>query len=313
LPGRAAKIGRKDLTLLNALCSTGARAEEICDLAVGDISFASKGGGRTHVRLMGKGGKQRTAAIPEKCSAMLKRHLETRDIDPEDPASMGIHVFPTQTRNRMSIACVEEIAGKSVLRAKESHPGLFRRDSNTPRFICFYNGTASAPDYVEHRLNGCFKSRVGGMSAELVVRAYSICEERNDGFLSRSRNLRAYSVFVAKTREFIPQNPTPKEKVAGVSKAIGCYIQDSRCPEYFSRRKAEVIDMMVDEITTEQYIELQIRSLKREARKQAEEVHKKDKEAVAGKIAGKGYAPKEIDDLLDIPLVQALKLSAKES
>ncbi|MDR1536640.1 MAG: hypothetical protein LBU32_01350 [Clostridiales bacterium] len=52
----------------------------------------------------------------------------------------------------------------------------------------------------------------------------------------------------------------------------GCRLlhPNSRCPEYFSRRKAEVIDMVVDEITTEQYIELQTSSLKREARKHAE-------------------------------------------
>jgi DNA-binding NarL/FixJ family response regulator len=197
-----------------------------------------------------------------------------------------------------------------------------------------YNGTASAPDYEEHRLSDCFKS------AELVVRTYNICDEHNEELLSRSRSLRAYSVFVAKTREFIPKSATTGEKVAGVVKAVDYCIQNSYCPEYFSRRKAEVIDMMVDEITTEQYIELQIRSLKREAQKHAEEARmhaeearrqaeeakkqmeenrkledarKKDKETAVGKMVGKGYAPDEIADLLDISVEQVLKLSAKES
>jgi DNA-directed RNA polymerase specialized sigma24 family protein len=149
--------------------------------------------------------------------------------------------------------------------------------------------------------------------------------------------LNSCSAFAAKTREFIPKNATPEEKVAGVSKAVGYCIENNHCPEYFSRRKAEVIDMMVDEITTEQYIELQIRSLKREALKQAEDAKRqaedakrqvedakrqaedakedarKDKEAAASKMVGKGYAPEEIADLLDIPLEQILKLSAKGS
>jgi site-specific recombinase XerD len=110
LPDTATPIGRRDLAAMTALCCTGARGSELCGIAVGDIQFG-KPPSETQAALSGKGGKTRVATVPETCSALLLRYLETRGVAPTRK-NADVAVFPTQAHERMSAGCLEEIVKK---------------------------------------------------------------------------------------------------------------------------------------------------------------------------------------------------------
>ncbi|WP_418764107.1 tyrosine recombinase XerC [Mailhella sp.] len=65
---------RRDLALLELLYGSGLRISEALGLDVGDIRPASM-----HVRVMGKGGKERLVPLSDTCAAALTRWLAVRD------------------------------------------------------------------------------------------------------------------------------------------------------------------------------------------------------------------------------------------
>ena len=128
LPDTSRNIGRRNAVLLSLLYSSGARAQEICDLTVNDISF----GNPTVIRLFGKGNKGRSVAIPDNCASLLKKFLESRGISATEAESRKRHVFSSQTHEKMSISCVEEIVKKYVVLAKMEHPDKYRNPGYSP-------------------------------------------------------------------------------------------------------------------------------------------------------------------------------------
>jgi site-specific recombinase XerD len=124
LPDSSCKTGRRDKVLLSTLYASGARAQELCDLAVGDIRF----GNTTILTLHGKGDKTRSVVIPEQCASLLKAHMEQNRLIGAD---FSRHVFSSQTREHMTISCIEAVVKKYVRMAKELRPELFR-DNYTP-------------------------------------------------------------------------------------------------------------------------------------------------------------------------------------
>jgi site-specific recombinase XerD len=128
LPDTSRIIGQRNAVLLSVLYSSGARAQEICDLTMNDISF----GNQTVIRLFGKGNKGRSVTIPENCATLLKKYLESRNLIATGKESKVRHVFSSQTHEKMTIACVEEIVKKYVKLAKTEHPDKFRCSSYSP-------------------------------------------------------------------------------------------------------------------------------------------------------------------------------------
>lgn len=98
--------------------ASGTRAQEVCDLTVGDIQFYSD---RAGINIHGKGQKVRRIGIPCDASNMLKKYIEHRGIM-DDGAR---HVFSSQTHEKMSVSCIEEIYAKYIDKAKCEYPGLF--------------------------------------------------------------------------------------------------------------------------------------------------------------------------------------------
>jgi site-specific recombinase XerD len=80
LPDTTKKIGKRDVVLLSVLYSSGARAQEICDLTLNDVTF----GNTTTLRLVGKGNKARLVAIPQNCTLLLKKYLKSRGLNATD-------------------------------------------------------------------------------------------------------------------------------------------------------------------------------------------------------------------------------------
>lgn len=126
LPNAKDKTGYRDQVVLCILYASGMRAEEICALTVGDISFFPDG--KASILIHGKGGKSRRIKISEKPSAMLKKYIVHRRITNQHER----HVFSTQRNEMMSTSALEELFSKYVKRAKKQNEGLFLEDTYTP-------------------------------------------------------------------------------------------------------------------------------------------------------------------------------------
>jgi site-specific recombinase XerD len=128
MPDTSKEIGRRDVTLLSTLYATGARAQELCDITLNDITIGSP----TEIRLTGKGSKTRTVTIPDTCTNVLKEYLRYKSFDLTAETAKKRHLFSSQTNEHMSIACVEGIVKKYVTMAREQYPHLFRQDGYSP-------------------------------------------------------------------------------------------------------------------------------------------------------------------------------------
>lgn len=128
LPNLSRAIGQRDITILSLLYATGARAQELCDITLGDITLGSP----TKIRLTGKGPKMRMVTIPDTCTAILKEYLRSRNFDVTSPDMRERHLFSSQTNEHMSISCVEELVKKYVTQVKKEYPHLFKENNYTP-------------------------------------------------------------------------------------------------------------------------------------------------------------------------------------
>ena len=126
LPKLNTLAGRRDSILLITMYYTGARAQEICDLRVKDISFLSNGSAK--VTLHGKGNKTRTIPIPSMVAQKLDSYLKYQGIKNRKEN----FVFCSQTHEQMSISCVEEIYKKYIKIAKSNHPDMFNDGNYSP-------------------------------------------------------------------------------------------------------------------------------------------------------------------------------------
>lgn len=127
LPDRKKKTSSRDQVLLSVLYASGARAQELCDITVGDIRFSDN----TSIKLIGKGNKSRIITIPDNCVKLLLKHLEKKGIKDKPEC----HVFSSQTHEHMSISCVESIVKKYINRAKKENPSLFLEKHYTPHSL----------------------------------------------------------------------------------------------------------------------------------------------------------------------------------
>jgi site-specific recombinase XerD len=126
LPDPDKYLGDRDLVLLSLLYEAGARAQEICDLCVGNIRF----GKPTKVKLRGKKGKVREIAISDDVSDLLRYHLKQQWLNGAE--SKPLPLFSSQTNEHMTTACIRSIVAKYVNMAKEAHPKLFLEKSYSP-------------------------------------------------------------------------------------------------------------------------------------------------------------------------------------
>ncbi len=125
LPDNHYEIGLRDKVLLSLMYASGTRAQEICDLTVKEIQFSEKG---ASLNITGKGRKKRRIGISYACASLLKGYIDHRKI-----ASLPErHIFSSQTHEKMTVSCIEEIFNKYVWIAKQMNPGLFMDDSYTP-------------------------------------------------------------------------------------------------------------------------------------------------------------------------------------
>ncbi len=109
--------------------SSGARAQEICDLTVKDVTHDERG--NAILTLVGKGEKARRVKITSSATQLLDKYIASRKISIE----LNRHVFPSQRNDHLSVAAVEEIYEKYTKRAKAEHPELFCHGPYTPHVM----------------------------------------------------------------------------------------------------------------------------------------------------------------------------------
>ena len=95
------------------------RAQEVCDLTVGDIQFYPD---RAGINIHGKDQKVRRIGIPCDASNMLKKYIEHRRTINDTER----HVFSSQTHEKMSVSCIKEIYSKYIAKAKREYTEMFR-------------------------------------------------------------------------------------------------------------------------------------------------------------------------------------------
>ena len=125
LPNISTNIGYRDSILLSLMYATGARAQEICNLKVNDVSFIESG---ARISLLGKGGKRRIVIIGKTPSQMLQIYLQKR----RKYCDQNTYVFSSQTHEMLSVSCIEEIFSKYVDIAKNLNPNKFNAKSYPP-------------------------------------------------------------------------------------------------------------------------------------------------------------------------------------
>ena len=125
LPDTKTAIGKRNMALLCFMYASGARAQETCDLTVGDVTFYPN---KATVKLIGKGRKVRVISIPEDAAAILKSYIEYRKIQDK----YDRHIFSSQTHEKMTVSCIEEIFFKYIEKGKSEYPMYFREKRYTP-------------------------------------------------------------------------------------------------------------------------------------------------------------------------------------
>lgn len=129
LPDATEKLGWRDLVLLSVMYSSGARAQEICNLAVKDVSHDEKG--NAILTLTGKGEKTRRVKITADATYLLDKYITHRKIHDQPDR----HIFPSQRNECLSVPAIEEIFAKYIAMATAAHPNLFRNGPYTPHVM----------------------------------------------------------------------------------------------------------------------------------------------------------------------------------
>jgi site-specific recombinase XerD len=129
MPDPADRIGWRDLVLLVVMYASGARAQEICDLTVKDITHDSSG--NAILTLLGKGSKLRRVKITTDATGLLDKYIAYRRIG-EYP---DCHIFSSQRNEHISVSCIEDVFAKYEKMAKAAHPDKFYAGRYTPHVL----------------------------------------------------------------------------------------------------------------------------------------------------------------------------------
>lgn len=126
IPTTEGKPGSRDVALLALLYDSGARAQEVCDIMIGDITFAKT----STIRIHGKGNKTREIPISSDVMKLIKRYLAERGKTLKEDRNE--HLFPSQRSDRITTACIRNLVCKYVTLAKTNNPNYFREKGYSP-------------------------------------------------------------------------------------------------------------------------------------------------------------------------------------
>jgi integrase/recombinase XerD len=106
---RKSKYPRRDVAILSLLIDTGLRASELCGLTPGDLDLKSRS-----LRVLGKGGKYRTAYYSQETVRSLQQFLKSLPENWEDRDPL----FPSENGGFMSRDGLRQLVARLGLRAE---------------------------------------------------------------------------------------------------------------------------------------------------------------------------------------------------
>ena len=117
-PDMRSHSGRKDAVLLSVLYDTGARAQELVDISVGDVRLNPP----AQVRLMGKGRKVRAVPLMDPTVQLLRDHLRENGLDRPEHADKPL--FQNRRGERYTRSGVRYVLEHYVKALRSRHPGF---------------------------------------------------------------------------------------------------------------------------------------------------------------------------------------------
>lgn len=127
-PDRGTVEGQRDHALLSLLYNTGARIQEVLDLRPQDVYFKSP----AHVRLMGKGRKERISPIWPETADLVTALIRREPRKPDEPIFVNRYKSPlTASGFRFRLRQYVEAAAKAVptISRKRVTPHVFRHST----------------------------------------------------------------------------------------------------------------------------------------------------------------------------------------
>ena len=109
-----------------------------------------------------------------------------------------------------------------------------------PQFFVFYNGTEHMPETWTMRLSDAFPENEGTL--ELTVSAFNINYAEHRELLEKCRDLKCYSIFVARVRDEVQKGATLHKAIADV---IRYCKENDILKDYFAQREQEEVFDMV--------------------------------------------------------------------
>jgi integrase/recombinase XerD len=113
-PDRGSWLGSRDHAILLVAIQGGLRVSELTGLNVGDVRL----GTGAHVRVLGKGRKERSVILTRETVAVLAQWCRERQGQPSDP------LFPTRRGGRMTPKAIAWLLDKHVHTAAVQCPSL---------------------------------------------------------------------------------------------------------------------------------------------------------------------------------------------
>jgi hypothetical protein len=163
----------------------------------------------------------------------------------------------------------------------------------TPEFIVLYNGKESFPETKTLRLSDAYMEMEGlttekdRVTLELMVQVYNINHGQNQEIQKRCETLNEYSLFIEKIREY---EKTGLALDKSLECAIKYCIEKNILKDFLREHGSEVISMMVDDYTTEDFNE----AIREEALEEGQQ--RKSKEIL--QLIAQGYSLEQLKQKL---------------
>jgi site-specific recombinase XerD len=112
-------LGFRDMVLLSALYDTAARAQELCDVTIGDV----RGTGPMVLILHGKGSKSRCVPVMDATARLIKEHM-IRQKEPCGLARQSEPLFKSSRGSKLTRWGIAKLLGKYATQIRRSEPGF---------------------------------------------------------------------------------------------------------------------------------------------------------------------------------------------
>ncbi len=136
----------------------------------------------------------------------------------------------------------------------------------TPKCVVFYNGAKDVNDRITLKLSDAFANKEVQGDLELSVLMINVNYGHNKELMTKSEVLYGYSLYISKFREYNESGTMSRTDAA--IKALDYCIEADVMKEFFTKRRNEVVGMILEEYTTE-HVEKYIKEME-EALKEKE-------------------------------------------